>query len=177
MHTYNYKNNGLDWGDLVPENGTKNFCGTDIDNQSPVNLMFPVGAYGWAYDVIPKDRDKVKKNFNDLRQVKLKWDRTRPNVKFSEMETRENWFDSSYALELGSEGTTFEAESLHFHSPSEHTINGEHYDLEMHIVAKVKVGNETSQTGKGKVKVGVISMLFSVENFDKKIASIENTTV
>jgi carbonic anhydrase len=23
---------------------------------------------------------------------------------------------------------------LHFHAPSEHTFNGKHYDLEMHIV-------------------------------------------
>jgi len=23
---------------------------------------------------------------------------------------------------------------LHFHAPSEHTVNGNHYDLEMHIV-------------------------------------------
>jgi carbonic anhydrase len=27
---------------------------------------------------------------------------------------------------------------LHFHSPSEHTIDGRHYDLEMHIVHKYK---------------------------------------
>jgi carbonic anhydrase len=25
---------------------------------------------------------------------------------------------------------------FHFHSPSEHTFNGEHYDLELHIVSK-----------------------------------------
>jgi len=27
---------------------------------------------------------------------------------------------------------------LHFHSPSEHTVDGKHYDLEMHIVHKYK---------------------------------------
>jgi len=28
----------------------------------------------------------------------------------------------------------FEASQLHFHAPSEHTINGEQFDLEMHIL-------------------------------------------
>jgi len=29
---------------------------------------------------------------------------------------------------------TFKPAQLHFHAPSEHTVNGKHYDLEMHIV-------------------------------------------
>ena len=28
----------------------------------------------------------------------------------------------------------FEPLQLHFHSPSEHTVEGKHHDLEMHIV-------------------------------------------
>ncbi len=33
----------------------------------------------------------------------------------------------------------FTAAQLHFHAPSEHTINGRHYDLEMHLVHVDKV--------------------------------------
>ena len=36
------------------------------------------------------------------------------------------------------ETTSFVPLQLHFHSPSEHTIDGKHYDLEMHIVHKYK---------------------------------------
>jgi carbonic anhydrase len=34
---------------------------------------------------------------------------------------------------LGNDLTYYPAQ-LHFHAPSEHTVNGKHYDLEMHIV-------------------------------------------
>jgi len=34
--------------------------------------------------------------------------------------------------------TSFVPLSFHFHSPSENTINGKHFDLEMHIVHKNK---------------------------------------
>ena len=29
---------------------------------------------------------------------------------------------------------SFDLKQFHFHSPSEHTINGEHFPLEMHMV-------------------------------------------
>jgi carbonic anhydrase len=29
---------------------------------------------------------------------------------------------------------------LHFHAPSEHTVNGKHYDLELHIVHLTEAG-------------------------------------
>jgi carbonic anhydrase len=34
----------------------------------------------------------------------------------------------------------FEPTNFHFHSPSEHTFDGKHYDLEMHIVNKNREG-------------------------------------
>lgn len=35
---------------------------------------------------------------------------------------------------------TYYPAQLHFHSPSEHTVNGKHYDLEMHIVHLTEAG-------------------------------------
>ena len=32
----------------------------------------------------------------------------------------------------------FQPLQLHFHSPSEHTVNGKYYDVELHIVHKYK---------------------------------------
>ena len=40
---------------------------------------------------------------------------------------------------LGNDLTYYPAQ-LHFHSPSEHTVNGKHYDLEMHIVHLTEAG-------------------------------------
>lgn len=45
----------------------------------------------------------------------------------------------------------FKAAQFHFHSPSEHTVNGKHYDAEMHIVNSYEDGS---------LGGGVISLLF-----------------
>ncbi len=42
---------------------------------------------------------------------------------------------------------------LHFHAPSEHTFNGQHYDLELHIV----------HANENKTALSVISISFDVE--------------
>ncbi len=36
--------------------------------------------------------------------------------------------------------TTFELKQFHFHSPSEHTVNGEHFDMEVHLVHRSEAG-------------------------------------
>ena len=38
------------------------------------------------------------------------------------------------------DGKTFVLQQFHFHAPSEHTIDGEHSDMEMHLVHKSKAG-------------------------------------
>ena len=46
----------------------------------------------------------------------------------------DNFFSSSIGKdEFGIQSTSFEAIELKFKSQSEHTINGEHYDLELQI--------------------------------------------
>lgn len=52
----------------------------------------------------------------------------------------------------------FTALQFHFHSPSEHTINGVHYDLETHIVHKL-TDNST-----GGRYLAVLGLLFQVED-------------
>lgn len=60
---------------------------------------------------------------------------------------------------------TFEPISFHFHSPSEHTVNGKHYDLEMHFIHKYK-GSE--------IQIGaIISVFFDAEDYDQS-ATIKN---
>ena len=39
------------------------------------------------------------------------------------------------------EGVRFELQQFHFHSPSEHTIDGKHFDMEMHLVHKSDEGH------------------------------------
>lgn len=42
---------------------------------------------------------------------------------------------------LGHDGRTFELKQFHFHSPSEHTLNGKSFPMEMHLVHADKDGN------------------------------------
>ncbi|OLN85511.1 Carbonic anhydrase 4 [Colletotrichum chlorophyti] len=47
---------------------------------------------------------------------------------------------------LQKDGTTFTLRQFHFHTPSEHHINGEHFPLEVHFVWEAEVGNGKLQT-------------------------------
>lgn len=50
--------------------------------------------------------------------------------------------DGGGTLELG--GVMFNLLQFHFHTPSEHTINGEHAPIEMHLVHKTPDGAQTA---------------------------------
>lgn len=39
------------------------------------------------------------------------------------------------------DGQKYTLLQFHFHTPSEHTVNGKHFDMEMHMVHKDKDGN------------------------------------
>ena len=52
----------------------------------------------------------------------------------------------------------FEALQYHFHSPSEHTVNGNHVDLEMHVV--MKANNNSEPVLPAERGYGVLGFLF-----------------
>jgi hypothetical protein len=59
---------------------------------------------------------------------------------------------------------------FHFHSPSEHTINGVHYPLEMHMVHKLFQASASNTTivpgntgGAVLAKAAVIGIMFAYE--------------
>ena len=55
----------------------------------------------------------------------------------------------------------FELEQFHFHSPSEHTIDGHQYPLEMHLVHKANDGS-----------AGVVAVLFELGNHNRTLDPI-----
>jgi len=93
--TYDYKQGGADWDKLVSSNNAVNYCG-QTRNQSPINILNPIGSYGWAYgETIPKDSDKFEKTYNDLRKgTKVGWANKAMAVDLAEIETLENFFIS-----------------------------------------------------------------------------------
>ena len=48
-----------------------------------------------------------------------------------------------------------------FHSPSEHLVDGERYDLELHVYHDAAAWNDTR-----KIKYAAVSVFFSVDNYD-----------
>jgi carbonic anhydrase len=56
----------------------------------------------------------------------------------------------------------FIATHLVFKSPSEHTVNGHHQDLEMQIFHKAESFNDTAN-----IKYAAVSVFFSVEEFEE----------
>ncbi|MCL7030916.1 hypothetical protein MKW94_006428 [Papaver nudicaule] len=55
-------------------------------------------------------------------------------------------------------GNTYTLDQVHWHSPSEHTVNGKRYDLELHMVHK----NERLQ------KVAVVAVLYTISGCGSK---------
>ena len=72
--SYDYAKLGKDWPSLKGPEGETNHCGDEL-NQSPINLMQPIGSYGWAYgETVPKSHDQLVMNYKDLKKkIKIEW--------------------------------------------------------------------------------------------------------
>ncbi|WVY97309.1 hypothetical protein V8G54_029460 [Vigna mungo] len=63
------------------------------------------------------------------------------------------WGEDAGSLNIN--GSEFFLRQCHWHSPSEHTINGRRYDLELHMVHERRSEN-------GKVNIAVVGLLFKI---------------
>jgi len=60
-------------------------------------------------------------------------------LKFTGHNLQMDFTDGDLGLTFADGNTSlFTPLQLHFHSPSEHTVNGKYYDVELHIVHKYK---------------------------------------
>ena len=118
--------------------------------------MQPIGSYGWAYGLPnPKEHDKFKSEYaNIATDTLIKWDYSSLKFDITVDEKKEQdreekvynmFFDSQYAVRLYNSTTSmFIPTHVVFKSPSEHTVNGHHMDLEMqvyHVAKDWKEGN------------------------------------
>lgn len=77
----------------------------------------------------------------------------------------DNYFTSHYMLDMGSVGS-YNVAQFHIHQPSEHTVNGEQQDLEIHWVhyayniADFLAG--TAQPGEDYALASALGIMFSV---------------
>ncbi|OAY66012.1 Alpha carbonic anhydrase 7 [Ananas comosus] len=71
------------------------------------------------------------------------------------------WEDDAGALWIN--GTNYDLKQLHWHSPSEHTINGQRYSLEMHMVHQ-----------SADQKIAVVGILYTTGRPDPFLARMES---
>ncbi|XP_047309794.1 alpha carbonic anhydrase 7-like [Impatiens glandulifera] len=75
-----------------------------------------------------------------------------------------SWKDYAGSIEI--KETKYELQQCHWHSPSEHTINGTRFDLEAHLVHKSKSG-----------KIAVISIIYKLGHADSFLTRLKEDLI
>ena len=131
--------------------------------------MLPLGWYGWAYGkAIPAELDHLDLHFKDPASgAKINWSMLNLNLVIADPDS---YFRSQLVTDLyGSQTDKFMAKSFHFHRTSEHIINGNDIDLELHISQPATPAPKSIE----EFLVAPVGIFFSVENFD---AAVSQTT-
>lgn len=113
---FDYKQNGADWGSL----DGNSLC-DDGRQQSPINLNDWYTKYSEELNIHLKPNTYIDET---TAIIENKGDTIHVTTTQGEMDLT---FDSGSYSE-------FKLAQFHVHAPSEHTVNSEHYDLEMHFV-------------------------------------------
>lgn len=81
-----------------------------------------------------------------------------------------NYFTSTAGVANGAEKTYY-AKQLHFHTESEHTIDGKRFDFEMHIVHQgIGMPLDSGSTTNPYGKVGVLGIMFDTKDYDTSVS-------
>ncbi|RID57095.1 hypothetical protein BRARA_F00499 [Brassica rapa] len=142
-HEFNYKKNddkGPErWGEIKPE---WEMCGKG-EIQSPIDLMNErvkiVSHLGRLIRDYEASNATIKNRGHD---IMLKFEAGAGSIKIN--------------------GFQYELQQLHWHSPSEHTVNGRRFALELHMVHEGKNG-----------RMAVVTVLYKIGRADTFIRSLE----
>ena len=122
---YNYNTNGADWGDAVP------LC-KDGKEQSPIDLK--AGA------TVNKDIELVGYNYFNFNGANSDALASNHGKKMN-FPTPENANAELKLVLANGQQESFTPAQFHFHAPSEHTVDGKFYDLEVHFVHLGETGD------------------------------------
>ena len=147
---WDYKQDGKDWGSLTGI--ANNECGAR--NQSPIDLPSSVPD-----DKIYKARDdNFNKLYTDQTNAVVHWDGHTSKTTIVNPGEDLQMFSSGFAAKYLQGPERFSGVQFHFHTGSEHTVDGKRHDLEMHTV-HVPVGG-----AKNKVQYAAMGIMFSVND-------------
>ncbi|XP_038707681.1 alpha carbonic anhydrase 7-like [Tripterygium wilfordii] len=126
------------WGEIKPEWSACNHGSM----QSPIDLL--------------NERVEV---VSHLGRIHREYKPSNATIKNRGHDIMLKWVDGAGTLEIN--GTEYVLQQCHWHSPSEHTIDGKSFDLEAHLVHESKDG-----------KVAVIGIMYTIGRPDTFLSSI-----
>lgn len=157
---WNYVNGGEDWAQTAYPNVTTATCGTG-QQQSPINVPLTAVSYpataaaplNVTYGTTSSWTMEITQNYIEVLSMITS---TSNNTNVAATTTDGIWVDGAF----------YSLQQFHFHSPSEHTINGVHYPLEMHMVHK----NLASSS------LAVVGLMFAYSDTDGAFMTKLSTT-
>jgi carbonic anhydrase len=143
-----------DFGQWATESAT---CASTVANQSPIDIATANPETTAAPLIFQGLPDSA--NTTQIKQQLVINDHTW-DVDWDIDNRAEEVYGVQYQAE-GGEMKIYKLHGFHFHSPSEHTIDGQHYDFEAHLVHAC-YGNITCQTQDENDELLVVSVLMNV---------------
>lgn len=165
---WNYEKNGADWPELTIE-GKTNECGDAA--QSPINLI-SLDSSDFSYEIYEADKDTFTKDYSNQFDANPAWNghTYQTGLKLVADGGAANTFSSQIAGDIFGADTTFDGQQFHFHSGSEHTVNGKRHDLEMHTV------HYPTETKSGFI-AAAMGIIFSVEDYTANLSKAEEMVI
>ncbi|KAL5067816.1 hypothetical protein RYX36_018703, partial [Vicia faba] len=116
--------------------------------QSPIDMSSNIVR------VVPK-LDELKKNYKPQNAI----------IRNRGHDIQLKWQGDAGSININA--TEFFLRQMHWHSPSEHTINGQRYDMELHMVHESLKIN-------GKSKIAVVGLLYKIGGPDPLLTKLSN---
>ena len=136
--------------------------------------MSPLGVYGWAYgDAIPFEFENLEVHYLDPKPgSKMFYERKNLKMAVNEFpedaEDTFSYYKSDFAVNIyGCHTAIFEPTSFHFHHPTEHTIDGHHDDIAMHVPHYME---PDGYEGPDLFAAYAKSVWFSVDGYDRRVS-------
>ena len=120
---WDYKQTGADWPAKYPD------CA--LPQQSPINLLTPLTKYGRAYDIYDSAEDGTVPSYGDLAAAVVGFHPVRYTVTVPIKTSGYSGFKSMVGKDILGGPEQWEAAEFVLKTGSEHTIDGERFDLEL----------------------------------------------
>lgn len=137
-------------------------------------------------DPFPKeDGTEFKGTYNDITSATVKNLGKVVQMNFPDVEaghsdigpaSPNNYYESGYAQDKLKAASRFNAAQFHFHAKSEHTINGQRFDLEMHTVHFAK-NDGTEGDDDIKKFASATGIIFDTKNYDPTVTAEERMII